>query len=315
MVSMYRWKGRSGTDRPAASVDEWRAFVSQVVGRLGDRVDAWGILNEPNHRAYSIATPIACRTAWRRTTLKTPVSRRRFVVTFRKVRKRTGRYVKRTRWIRVHSKRGVRRPHTRGRWRKRITYKRKRRGNYVKRIRSVNLTRRDTRLNRSALRRCKAQTWGAAYRHVWDAVAPVIRQGDPTSTLLLGEFAPAPANRLLLEAMLDARRGRVDADVLGVHPYFRGKLDVRGDGAFNVPNIEATVRFARTHGWTVWATEFGRAPEEANDLVPALDRLESAGVEVTILYDFQATDSTLWDMGVLNPDGSPRPVFQQLIRR
>ena len=73
------------------------------------------------------------------------------------------------------------------------------------------------------------------------------------------------------------------------------------------------IRAARA--FALWATEFGRGPEEADDLVPALDRLESAGVEVTILYDFQATYSPLWDMGVLNTDGSPRPVFQQLIMR
>lgn len=177
----------------------------------------------------------------------------------------------------------------------------------------------------SLQRACQAQALGAAYRAVYDDAARVLRAGDQTAPLIVGELAPGASNHEFMEAMFNAAPGPVDADVFAVHGYHIGTPDSEGEpGAYRITTIEATT--AQVRAWhargaltgdRTWITEIGYPPNLPADYLPrALDRAQQAGVEVSVIYDLVAHPDgpgVTWDTGVLDATFTPRPAWARLL--
>lgn len=142
---------------------------------------------------------------------------------------------------------------------------------------------------------CQREALATAYRRVYDAVAPIIRQLDPTATLVLGDVAGE--GYWFMRAVVAANPTPVDADVVGTH---------------YTANLGRMVRWARGRGWAVWSTEYGLPfPQPDGTLLEAIRTQRETGAPVTILYGFQGPDA--WrDQAILNPDGTARHAWYAL---
>ena len=332
MATLMSWKeDRRGT--PAS----WAAFTREVVARYGGAVDAWGTANEPNHGYFNFATDTTCRIS--RTPATAAYGSRvengfRILTTYRRVKPGKGTHRKVVRYLR--SKKGtfnrvVRRGRARyvkvrrGRYKQMVRFlpARGRRARYRQTITKIPLTRENTVwVSTEAARRvCEQQTWATAYRAVHAASAEVIRALDPTATVVVGDLSPNSLNTIFMEAMVQAAPGAIDADVHGIHPYFRPGADPV-PGAFSMPNLEQIVGQARAWqraghltGNRTWITELGFVPDDPPAaLADAAARAESLGIELLIQYELYggSPHDERWDTGLLEPDGTPRPSWHAL---
>jgi hypothetical protein len=332
MVTLLSWQ-----EERRATPQSWAAFTREVVARYGWAVDAWGTANEPNHGYFRFATDTTCRIS------STPATAAygsrvedgfRILTTYMKVKPGTGTHRKVVRYLR--SKKGTFRRVVR---RKRVRYVQVRRGPYKRMVRYVPARGRRARYRQkitktplarestvwvsteAARRVCEQQTWATAYRAVHAASAEVIRALDPTATLVVGDLSPNSLNAAFMDAMIQAAPGPIDADVHGIHPYFRPGTDPI-PGAFQMPNLaeivaqtQAWQRAGRLTGGRTWITELGFVPTDPPETIAeSAARAESLGIELLIQYELYGgpPHDDKWDTGLLEPDGTPRPSWFEL---
>jgi hypothetical protein len=195
---------------------------------------------------------------------------------WKRVRRGRGKYV---RHVKVRASRKV------VRYRKARTRREQRRARWVRTrhapLKSVYVT------TTQARRECSAERFGAAYRKLWDAVAPVIQRYDPDARLVVADLAPGPMPPFM-EAFYADGQPTVRPDILGSHYP-------------DAERAKADVEYARARDLEPWVTEWARtAWDKFNSTIhstPAdwarcLNELEAAGMRVTVIYD---TAAPTWD--------------------
>jgi hypothetical protein len=177
-VTLMRWRGLTGAQKPGVTPPEWATAAAHYARLLGPWVDAWSPLNEPNHRAFVPAVQ----------TVTTSTKKLVKVVRFK--RARHGKY---------------RRSHHR--------YVRAGRRFHGRRYRRIAFWKSNMISVTGAYRHCQAEAAGAAYRRVFDAAAPQISHFDPTAKIVVGDMAPT-TDRAFMNAFYAENPASVRADVL-----------------------------------------------------------------------------------------------------
>jgi hypothetical protein len=186
-VTLMRWRGLSGAEKPGVTSQEWATVAAHYARLLGPWVDAWSPLNEPNHRAFVPAVQKLCKTQ----TVTTSTAKLVKVIRFK--RARHGKY---------------RRSHHR--------YVRADRRFHGRRYRRVAFWKSNLVSVTGAYHHCQAEAAGAAYRRVFDAAVPQIRRYDPSAKIVVGDLAPT-TDRAFMNAFYAQNRAPVRADALGLH--------------------------------------------------------------------------------------------------
>jgi hypothetical protein len=275
---------------------EWARFTRRVAGRLSPYVDAWSPMNEPQWPSLSPASVTTCAIrAGASNSLVTSTVRDGYRLErhWRKVRRGHGKYLRRVRYKRVKHHRVKAVSYVRARSRAQ-----RRAANWTARITRIPLSRNvavpvSTPWEQS---QCESEALGIAYRRVWDATAPVLRDEDPSARLIVGDLSPVDTDTAFMDAFYGDRTPDIRPDILGVHPYHWAAPTGRcPDGSFMICSIEDAAAYARAHGLELWATEWAYQPgAPAAWWTGALDRFDRAGVTVTVLYDTGGNDDG-WD--------------------
>lgn len=282
MVSMYRWRGLTGSERPGVTPSEWASFTRVAAAKLAPYVDAWSVMNEPNHPAFAPAVSTSACTLVQGTHIDT----RTVILPNGMLKIVRYKFAKRGQWR--HGRR----------WHKRHRYVRAAKhwhGQRYKRIVRKVAQAKSTTIQVStpyAYSQCSSTALGAAYRAVYDASARELRRIDPTATLVFGDTA---GNGIAGGFMAAALAGHPDADVLGVH--------------YAGANTEAA-NLARAHGLAPWATEWGYKPVDQARLGPGLNTLNSNGYARVFVYTLYSDPGHWWDTGLIDgTTGQPRAGF------
>lgn len=280
MASLLAWR-----TQPTAA--EWRAYTRRVVARMAPYVDAWSVMNEPNWPGMNAATGTACMLI--PTPISTPIERTvdgvKVQRVWRHVRKGKGTHRRVRRGHRRHYvmvKARTRRAKHLANW-KRVTRKRATHANHVEYV--------TTNAEATA---CRAETFGEAYRRVYDVSAPIIQGLDPDARIVVGDLCPCNGDDTFMDAFYAKGKPDVRPDAFGFHPY---------------PGVDYAVdavRYARSRGLASWATEWGlsaeRSPSPA-DWVRALRAFDRAGVELTFIYDTRTVrGGDTWDTQMRTDD-------------
>lgn len=292
MVSLMAWKD---SPTPAA----WGRFTRRVVSRLAAYVDAWSLMNEPNWPGLGPAIRRVCQTvpAGAIATVNRWVNRR--IVHRKRVRRghwkrvvkhrrRHGRHHGRRRVVRYrHVKHGRYRRVVRHRHGRRIVRFKRTRGWRI--IRHVKHRRELARVSVHVAHQrqvCGRESYGAAYRRLYDACAPIVRALDPGAKIVAGDVAPRDAAGFMADFY---RPGQptVRPDALGIHPYlWTNPRLVNHSADWRVSSVEDAAAFARAHGVALWVTEWAEWPSApASWWTTALERMRRAGVALTMIYD------------------------------
>lgn len=309
LVTMLRWQGVRGGERPSPTAGEWGVFSSWAAARFGRYVDAWAPVNEANHPAFRIASAQTCTMSRRGGTATVVRHGMRYVIRYRKVKPGAGRY--RRIVYTIHSKRN-------GTWQK-ISYKRSRgrKARYVRIRRRVPFAAQVRVATSYDLRVCSAQQQLDAYRSAYDASAAAIRasyrgQRLVQPLLVAGDFAPRHYWKEVAD-FFAARRAAPDVDVLGLHAY--GDPAAPPVAATTMAGVEYAVQWARKRGMAAWVTEWGcHNPAPAGCWANGARRFERAGIGVVIAYHlYGAGAGATWDTGLLNSNGSVRPAWTEFV--
>jgi hypothetical protein len=242
------------------SPSQWAAYARSAASRLAPYADAWSPMNEPNWPGMAARTSQVCE--------EVPEQRMSAVTLTRKASKR---------WRKVGRKRGTHRRIVRSRaGRMVVKFRKSKSGTWRKRRQAAKST--TTFVTTTEARRsCTAETYGRAYRGVWDAVAPVLRESDPSAALIAGDTAPGPV--AFFAAFYAAGEPSVRPHVLADHYT-------------DQTSAEYLVRLAADHGAQPWVTEWAAPGGSPAAYERGLRMLENAGVKLVSIYD---TRSPAWN--------------------
>jgi hypothetical protein len=163
------------------------------------------------------------------------------------------------------------------------------------------------------------------YRELYVRGYRALGETDKHARVLFGEFAPQNA---ITYAKAVLAKGGLQASGFALHPYqttdplapgtWRGAPTEGGIGSLGKINKQIAgmglkTRANKTPG--TYLTEFGyemNNPNAAAFWPRALKKARRSGVKEFIAYSMTGTPQSSWDTGLMNPDGTPRPVYNAI---
>jgi hypothetical protein len=270
------------------TVAAWVHYANLVVPRLARYADAWSVMNEPNHPSFRPATARECTdkagqlTSWAYTVVQKINNRHHRKWRYKRVKPGRGKYGRK--W---HPGKHGRRGHwmyirAHGKARKRARWIRIRVRSHTHRV-TISGTSRG-----KAIRLCRVEDTGLAYRRIWDATAPIIRRYSQ-APLGVGDQAPSRFNEQFMDAFYEEGPlpPLIRPQMLLVHPYDRSDPHYPQPGpVWNISGIYGAAAYAKKHGLALWASEWAYWPYNPAGWWPiAMSRMKAAGVKVIIVYD------------------------------
>lgn len=174
----------------------------------------------------------------------------------------------------------------------------------------------------------------AKYRQLYVRGQAALRRADPGARVLFGEFSPHDPIRYAQRVLA---KGGLRSSGFAWHPYQKtdplapsagevaqgvmGGIGRLGTLTKQIAGLDLKTRAGHTPG--AYLTEYGLGDRgypagtggHAAEWWPrALQKARRAGAKELIAYTMTGSDSPTWDTGLLNPDTTPRPAYNALLR-